>query len=46
MNRTQQQQPKNAGTSHTKACVRFGCAAMRPVSIHWTNKLTGAGYPA
>jgi hypothetical protein len=35
-----------AGTSFTKACVRLGCAAMRPVvNSHW-NKYTGAGFTA
>jgi hypothetical protein len=45
MTRTlQQQQRIGAGTSHTKACRRFGCA-VRPVVISW-NKMTGAGFPA
>jgi hypothetical protein len=44
MSQIHQQQPR-AGTSLTKACIRMGCAALRPVVIsHW-NK-TGAGFPA
>jgi hypothetical protein len=43
MIRGQQLPRSRAGASITKACVCFGCAAMRPVVFHW-NKNTGAGF--
>jgi hypothetical protein len=46
MSRTQKHLRSIAGTSHTKACVRFGCAQMRPVSHQQWNNKTDAGFPA
>lgn len=46
MNRTQNNLCSLAGTSFTKACVRYGCSQMRPVVIsHWKQQ-TSAGLPA
>jgi hypothetical protein len=46
MSRTTKHLRSIAGTSHTKACIRFGCAQMRPVSIQQWNTKTGPGFPA
>jgi hypothetical protein len=35
-----------AGTSITKACVRFCCVTMRPVATSNWNKTTVTGYQA
>jgi hypothetical protein len=46
MNRANNHLRSRAGTSHTKACVSFCCAQMRPVSIQQWNNKTGSGSTA